>query len=228
MVTKFEIERFMHSYCVDAYNKPITARDYTIAQDMSVQVDTDCNIRRKVPGHILPFPITHVHGEFVVSGAVTSLKNGPHYVESIYICSDCSLTNLKYAPADVPMFVCSNNKLTSLEGAPHNCSTLDCSNNVLTNLTSAPPCTLLIACGNPLEHLRDIPNHVKRLQISFDMHLPLLAALHLTEIEVVDQEFNPVVQLNEILKKYAGATKAGTLKCAGELILAGFKENARW
>jgi hypothetical protein len=38
----------------------------------------------------------------------------------------------------------------------------------------------------------------------------------------------PVEPVNSIMNKYLGQGKPGAIKCAAELIKAGFKDNARW
>jgi hypothetical protein len=39
---------------------------------------------------------------------------------------------------------------------------------------------------------------------------------------------NAPTPIVEILNKYVGQGKSGAIKCAAELIKAGFKDNARW
>ncbi len=152
-------------------------------------------------------------------------------------CSVNTLTTLIGAPEmeDGGSFNCSNNKLTSLEGAPQKTRSFDCSDNSLTSLVGAPESLDYLGCDrNPLQSLEGFPQVIEvRLDMSYRPDLPLLRTLvakhsgiHLYARQT--SLIQAAEQVEAILNKYAGQGKPGAIKCAVELVKAGYKENARW
>lgn len=127
-------------------------------------------------------------------------------------------------------FIVNRMSLTSLEGGPQQVgASYFASDNSLENLTHAPeqvPGTFSIT-NNPLTSLEGWPEKgVSNCSLTYNDHLPLLRCLQTTDkIHVVN--YAPP-EINLILNKYKNEGKAGAIKAAGELIRAGFKENARW
>jgi hypothetical protein len=60
--------------------------------------------------------------------------------------------------------------------------------------------------------------------LDYSPDLPLLRLLNYAQFSIQ----NAPTKLAQIMKKYRGQSKAGAIKCAAELIRAGYKENARW
>jgi hypothetical protein len=90
---------------------------------------------------------------------------------------------------------------------------------------------------NPLNSLEGYPlSHTPEMaSMSYLSNLPMLRLLNSKQITLyphadrdTDEEQLKVDQVSDILNKYAGGGKPGAIKCAGELIKAGFKDNARW
>lgn len=142
---------------------------------------------------------------------ITSLQNGPLHVGASYLCGHNQLTSLTHAPDTVFNFHCTNNQLTTLEGAPR----------VINGELSC--------WGNQLKSLDGLPDIIKD-QIWMDdppPHMPLLRLLAVKDLSKI--VFG--VRRNDrqdILNPYVGQGRAGALKAAGDLIRAGYKENARW
>lgn len=127
-------------------------------------------------------------------------------------------------------FIVNKMGLTSLEGGPQQVGAgYFASDNHLENLMHAPrvvPGSFSIY-NNPLVSLEGWPEQgVHECTLTYHEHLPLLRCLQTThEIHVVNY---PPPEINQILNKHKGQGKAGVIKCAGELIRAGYKDNARW
>jgi hypothetical protein len=78
---------------------------------------------------------------------------------------------------------------------------------------------------NPLKNLDHSPDHIEgRFTVSWRADLPLLRTLVAKEGVFIDAP-KPVY---DILNKYVGTGKKGSLAAAVELTKAGFKGNARW
>jgi hypothetical protein len=151
------------------------------------------------------------------------------HVTARFGCSESRLETLVGAPHTVGKeFTCSKNRLTSLEGAPKSVGGgFWCAHNQLTNLAGAPDHVggSLQCNSNPLKSLDGMPAILKgQIWLDYDVHLPLLRLLDTTAF-VLSYAPDPV---KAILNKYTGQGKPGALKAAGELIRAGYKENARW
>lgn len=124
-------------------------------------------------------------------------------------------------------FDCADMRLTSLEGSPQEVGKMfDCRWNKLTTLVGAPEHVADFACThNPLKNMVGLSSQIDGT-VSFDYNpqLPLLRTLVADRIWPYPDQ----VKLEEILNKYKGQGKVGAIKCAAELIKAGYKENARW
>ena len=131
-------------------------------------------------------------------------------------------------------FSCVNKGLTTLQGAPHEVgANFECSYNKLTDLQGGPLHVGgdLYCYNNPLTTLNGMPETIKGSMVCVYLHdLPLLRTLncqgHITFISGTE-EFTPDIVI-EILNRHKGQGRAGAIKAAGELIRAGFKDNARW
>ena len=177
---------------------------YTINDDLSVDTTDSVIVRARgrnvFPNGKLPVKFGTVMGDFdVVNIGLTTLEGAPHTVGEAFMCSANKLTTLEHGPQSVGhMYVIGTNPLTTLDGYP----------------TGQGPDMM------SMSYMHDLPL------------LRLLSSMRITLYPHPDrdstQEQYTVDQISGILNKYTGSGKPGALKCAGELIKAGFKENARW
>jgi hypothetical protein len=147
-----------------------------------------------------------------------------------FFCDDCGLETLEGAPNWVGGDVwCQYNNLHSLEHAPvHVGNDFLVYYNKLTSLIHAPAYVAgKFSCyRNPLTSLQGVPEHgVSMLQFSYEYQMPLLRCL---TAQAVDMGFEAPDQVTKIIQQHVGKGKPGALQAAGELIRAGFKDNARW
>lgn len=209
--------------------KPFTHEDYTIAQDMTVQIHVDCAIKRQVPGGKLPIHITHVDGDMSLGGHVNTLHSMPHTVTGSFLCHDCGLTSLQGGPVKVGLhYDCSDNLLMSLEGCAKGVKDLMCSGNQLPDLSTAPRCDFVYGGINPWKNFRHTPDHLPHVMVILKDPVPLLGLLHAHKIDCLDMGGGYRDKLNTILNKYAGEGKKGILNCALELKQAGLGAYAQW
>jgi hypothetical protein len=176
---------------------------YWIDDDLVVHTQGSVSVRRRgqvFPNNQLPIKFGTVGGDFdVVNSGLTTLENSPHTVGDTFMCSANQLTTLAHGPQIVKYgYVIGNNPLMSLE-------------------------------GYPLSHSPEM------VSMSYLSNLPLLRLLNSKQIKLyphadrdTHEEQVKVDQISAILNKYVGEGKPGALKCAAELIRAGFRENARW
>jgi hypothetical protein len=125
-------------------------------------------------------------------------------------------------------FHCHKNQLNTLLGCPTRVTeSFCCAQNQLQTLEGAPDYVRgNFQCnGNPLKSLQGAPDFVGgEWYLDYDPELPLLRTLNAERVFMW-----PVPQVViDTLKKYKGEGKPGALKCAAELIRAGFMDNARW
>jgi hypothetical protein len=196
-------------------------------------VDVQGNVTLKSLWRKLPVQFGVVTGFFLCAGSqLHTLEGAPHSVGDVFDCSSNALTHLTHAPRHVGKhFRCSDNLIQSLQHAPtHVSGYFNCAQNRLTNLLHAPTYVELnFTChGNPLTSLKGMPEHVgNTIWITWDPQLPLLRTLVAKEVQFMNQNSQSVT-VDKILNKYVGQGKPGAIRAAGELIKAGFKENARW
>jgi hypothetical protein len=108
---------------VENYVRKLRIRDYTINNDLTVDVDGDVDIgknRLNFEIEKLPIKFGYVSGHFdITHHKLTTLEGCPREVGESFDCSDNELTTLIGSPREVgKVFWCLRNKLTSLEGAP--------------------------------------------------------------------------------------------------------------
>lgn len=186
--------------------------------------------------------------------ALKSLEHAPRQVGSMD-CSENQLTSLANAPTKCDLtFNCAFNiKLINLEGAPASCTDLlltNCdqiislkgaprtipgrlvvSQTSITNFEHAPEQVgSLLAFGcYELEDLTSLPHIAHHVSMIYKPSMPLLKLLTATSIQLGGSAPRRAAEeVEDILNKYAGQGKAGAIKCAGELVKAGYKDNARW
>jgi hypothetical protein len=165
-------------------------------------VDEDSRVQ------IQPDGVVNVVGTVILTKRCKQLPVTFGKVTGTFDCQNKSLTSLIGAPRHVGgSFWCQYNKLTSLEGAPDRVGyNFECGRNLITSL----------------EHL---PAHVgNKVWVSPTLDMSLLRLCMYKKLDYLD--WDPTMAT--IMRKYVGQGKPGALKCAGELIKAGFKENARW
>jgi hypothetical protein len=208
MVNVNEIEQKFKKHF--SYHGVITHIDPETGQ---IDVDGDVYLKRKVSR--LPVQFAHVTGSFVCSDSkLKTLAGAPHSVRGVFDCSNNVLTSLMGAPEYVGRdFKCAYNKLSNLMGAPDEVGTdFNC-------------------VGNPLVSLEGAPSHVKtHFVVSYAPDLPLLRTLVAKSGVWLDWGFKSRNPVQDILNspEFQGKGKQDAIKCALELIKAGFKGNARW
>jgi hypothetical protein len=125
---------------VEAFLKKNNIRNYTINDDLTVDVDGSVELSRKRL-EMIPVKFGKVSVNFYCEyNALKSLEGAPKEVGGSFYCTHNKLTSLRGAPREVfGRFDCSDNQLTSLIGAPREVG-LDfyCSGNDLTSLKGAP------------------------------------------------------------------------------------------
>jgi hypothetical protein len=161
---------------------------------------------------------------------LTSLEGAPDHVGGDFVCEYNQLTNLAHVPGHVGGgFFCQYNLLTSLVGSPQKVTGgFSCNHNQLQYLKGGPAqvegdyeCE-----DNPLVSLEGAPVQLKNgtFVVTYGRDLPLLRVL-----QYESREINKAPKkLMPILDEQVGHGKAVALRAAGELIRAGYKENARW
>lgn len=94
-------------------------QNYTINDDLTVDVDGDVNLVKKNL-HFLPVKFGKVSGNFYChDNLLNSLVGSPREVGGNFFCSNNSMLSLKGAPREVGGdFSCSFNHFATLEGAP--------------------------------------------------------------------------------------------------------------
>lgn len=124
--------------------------------------------------------------------------------------------------------------LTTLKGAPEQVKgDFSVHYNQLQDLTHAPKQVggHLFVNNNPLKSLSGIPDQIEgTIYISYKTRLPLLRCLVPQQgVQFVTNKRTPQIrEVETILNKYKGQGRSGAIKCAIELIRAGYKENAKW
>jgi hypothetical protein len=188
-----------------------------IQDDGSVNVEGNVKLIYNAPKGIIPVKFG------IVSGTFNAERKG--------------LVTLLNAPDTCDTLKVAVNKITSLEHAPSQVESLDVGFNRLTSLKHAPDgMWRMTAFNNPLTSLEGLPDALDKdvsIEITYDAQLPLLRLINVGRVHIGTpgesymrlQSFEPV---NSIINKYTGQGKPGAIKCAVELIKAGFKDNARW
>jgi hypothetical protein len=135
-----------------------------------------------------------------------------HKVLGNFDCAVGDLLSLEGAPTYVGgNFSCQMNRLNSLKGGPqHVEGSFDCS-------------------GNPILDLTGVPQFVGgRLSLDYSPEQNLLRLCSLNDVYWASTYKHIPSKVHTIMTKYAGTGKPGAIKAAGELIKAGYKQNARW
>lgn len=225
-----DIHAWIYKYLGDPiHHEPLEYEDYTIADDLTVQIHDDCAILIPVPGGEMPIHITHVDGHMFLSGHVRSLHNMPHTVTGSFMCNNCGLTSLQGGPTKVGgNYGCSSNMLTSLAGCPPIQGDLMFDDNLLTDLSSVPRASFAYGGKNPWKNFRHTPDHIGQVMVIITPQTPLLGLLSAQQISCIDENGEYKEQINQILNKYAGEGKRAILNCALELKKAGYGGNASW
>lgn len=181
----------------------------------------------------LPVQFGTVTGFFICAEKnLMTLEGCPAFVGDNFDCSGNQITSLKHGPTEVTKsYRCSANQLNSLAHAPNKVGGyFNCSKNHLHNLVGGPQEVALdMSChSNPLISLEGAPEKVGRdWWITWTEDLPLLKCLNASRINFMNLNFD-TNRLENIMNPHMGSGKAGVIKCAAEMIRAGFKGNARW
>jgi hypothetical protein len=187
-----------------------------IQDDGSVNVSGNVSLAHAPSKGIIPVKFGIVDGEFRAENKqLTSLRNVPDACHSLYV---------------------GNNLIQSLEYSPVYLNVLNVENNLLTNFEHAPEqVDKIFAFGNPLTGLQGLPDSELEydVNITYGENLPLLRLLNAETVHIGKPEggyarLQPFEPVNTIINKYTGQGKSGAIKCAAELVRAGFKDNARW
>ena len=169
----------------------------------------------------IPVPLGLIVGNFICRGCfMTSLLNAPHTVTGVFDCSKNQITSLALAPKQVStqtmvqLFNCSKNWLQSFEGAPEEFT---------------GPFDGRDQAG--LKSYDGIPPQARLVDVSTSSYstVPMLKLIQFKKVRVFLNERGPLIQdITDIIAKYAGQGKSGALRCAADMIQAGYKEKARW
>lgn len=127
-------------YIIQWWLKKFKIDNYTINDDMSVDVDGDVDILCLNLKEI-PIQFNKVTGRFDCrANCLISLKGCPSYVGGDFNCSGNQIVSLEYCPKVVKKsFYCDGNKLVSLKGCQEVINgNFNCSNNELINLRYCP------------------------------------------------------------------------------------------
>jgi hypothetical protein len=200
-----------------------TDGDFTINSTTGlVAVGGDVKLKEKIKVRRLPVTFDRVEGNFLCDrNQLVTLAGSPQHVGGGFGCSYNRLKSLVGGPHTVNgVFTCSTNNLVNLEGAPTDVGRdFDCS-------------------GNPLSSLDGSPRNVSgNFFCNYGEKLPLLRLLAYQNIWMSGRP----LQLDQILKKYAGTGRRGAIQAAREIMQAGeqlqqlkdldhnpFEDNARW
>lgn len=150
-------EQFNEYSQVKTWLDDMGIRNYTINDDLTVDVNGDVDISEKKLTEI-PIQFGIIKRDFdCYDNLLTTLKGCPKYVRGSFDCSDNKLTSLEYSPIETNSFYCSNNRLTNLKGCP-NIITEDFSfpQNYITTLKYFP----LQVDGNILFYDNPLPEEV--------------------------------------------------------------------
>jgi len=222
----------------------------------TLMVNVQGNVRMKQHAPEFGVQFGEVSGDFFCYNmTLKTLKGAPHRVGRDFNCESNLITSLEHAPAHISgSFSCASNKgLHSLAHAPHhvganfNCARcelttldgacdlvdgwFDCAHNKLTSLEHGPRLvTDLFDCSyNPLTSMKGAPDTMGSIEITYDEQLPLLRCLHAQlSINFIGGDQYPPQDVENVLTRYMGSDKSAMIKCAVELIRAGYKANARW
>lgn len=179
----------------------IAIENWTINNDLSVDVDGDVKLYGPFSNGQLPLRFGNVSGSFDCSRLrLTSLEGAPQFVGGSFHCASNNLTSLEGAPHTVGRsFYCSENKLTNLVGAPQSISgSFYCSNNSLTTLKGAPSIVgNTFACSsNELKNLEGAPEEVGNVFYCHDNPLRTLGNIETQVGEFVIS--SPIPELTSI------------------------------
>lgn len=235
MVDKDKIELELHWYFHDmSTQQPLWSDQYEIDHQGLIHVfNTNIySVRASETGR-LPVRFGEIVGDFRVNNmGLTTLEGAPTVVSGWFSCVQNKLTSLLHCPKSCMRLMCSHNKLTSLTHASEVDDAILCDNNQLTDLSSVPPVEYLDVEYNPIQNFQNTPSHIERLDITWHEHLPLLGLLSAQRVDIFDPESGEIMErLTQIINAYTtqeGSMKSKMIKCAAELIRAGYKENARW
>ena len=129
-------------YKIKRWLEDMEIKDFTINDDLTINVYGIVNLNNKLSEHRLPafIKFKNVSGIFSCAGnELTSLEGCPKTVGG-FSCNDNMLTSLEGCPEAVrKSFYCAGNMLTSLKGCPDTVSGgFSCSKNKLTSLKGCP------------------------------------------------------------------------------------------
>jgi hypothetical protein len=116
-------------------------KNYTINDDLSIDVNGDVDLHNQGLGKCLPLRFNYVGGNFDCHfNELVSLKGCPQKVGGYFNCSNNNLVSLEGCPQTVNgHFHCFNNHLISLEGSPQTVGgSFNCSYNELRDLEYFP------------------------------------------------------------------------------------------
>lgn len=214
MVNVDKIEELLYDHFA------IEGSHYVNTETGIVDVQGSVEMKGLTYNSMIPVKFGHVTGNFDCSYMdLVSLKGAPDHVGGNFRCGRNRLTSLEHSPKYVGgNFNCTANMLTSLD-------------HITPNLTHR-----IYAELNPLTDLTHLPTHAEMVVITYTPHTPLLRLISCEgSIKVThdrnlsgDVKLEQVTQIQAILRKHAHTGKAGALRAAGELVKAGFRENARW
>ena len=130
----------MDIIAINKWLKKYKVSNYTINEDLSVDVEGDVDLYKKSL-IVIPIRFRNVSGKFRCdSNMLVNLEGCPEHVSGDFYCGNNQLSSLFGGPEHVGgNFGCDGNQLTSLEGCPKNVGGFfKCNNNKLTSLIGCP------------------------------------------------------------------------------------------
>ena len=124
---------------VEVWLKEYDIKDYTINEDLSVDVAGDVDLSAKCLSKI-PVKFRNISGTFdCEDNELTNLEGFPINISGNLYCGSNQLTDLMGCPEVIGGgFYCDNNRLVSLIGCPTSVVGFDCSDNRLVSLNGCP------------------------------------------------------------------------------------------
>ena len=207
MTDQSQIDQLMKSYFVV---KDYDGRPTEYLESDGV-VDVELGDVKMIKAAVkLPVVFGLVSGTFEALGiGLTTLEGFPVSCHNLYLTGN-KLVNLDHCPDYLNFMFVAHNKLKNFEGSLRSAHLIDARHNPFESLDGFEKIT------------------VNEIRITWNDRLPLLKLLVAKKIVVMDKLNEPLQNINEILNRYAGQGRQGSLACAAELARAGYKGNARW
>lgn len=111
-------------------------KNYVINDDLTIDINGDINLRRKLHTKKIPYKFRNVSGEFNCEhNNLKLLTNCPDFVGGDFVCCNNELVSLSEGPKEVlGNYYAYKNQLVTLKGIPKSLYSFYCSDNSITSL----------------------------------------------------------------------------------------------